>query len=58
VAGGMGSLKSGDRRQEAKLHEYADLLGVRHGISLLSETEKAAQGGLFLFLLYKFRISD
>ncbi len=45
-------------RQEAKLHEYADLLGVRHGISLLSETEKAAQGGLFLFLLYKFRISD
>jgi hypothetical protein len=24
---------------------------------LLSKTEKAARGGLFLFLLYKFRIS-
>jgi hypothetical protein len=54
----MGSLKSGDRRQEAKLHEYADLLGWRHGLSLLSGTEKPPEGGLFLFLSYKFRISD
>ena len=28
-----------------------------HGVSLLSETEKPARGGLFLFLSYKFRIS-
>jgi hypothetical protein len=62
---GVGCLKqeTGDRRQEtgdrrAKLHEYTRICWVGGIGSLLSETEKAAPGGLFLFLLYKFRISD
>jgi hypothetical protein len=50
--------ETGVRRREAERWRAVRVRWFAGMVSLSSlETEKAARGGLFLFLLYKFRIS-